>query len=135
MRESGVVVSVRDGRAVVRFERSAMCEKCGMCGAGREANLELPCPEGVREGETVRVALPGSRVLAASLIAYAVPLALLLAGLPVGMWIGGEPAAAACALVGAGIGFVVARVLDPWIRKTGYFSPRIIPESEGTSEG
>ena len=78
----GLVTSVTDGTAQVRFLRGSACAHCGACLTVGDSEMEISLPNtlGAKEGDRVMVDLSPKRVVQASLLAYAVPLVLLIAG-------------------------------------------------------
>ena len=83
---TGTVVALCGDRAVIRFSRSPMCRHCGACFAAGETEMETSVENTLRAevGERVAVELPPRRLLKASVLAYALPLAALLLGLLLG---------------------------------------------------
>ncbi len=82
----GIVTHVNGSQAEVRIERAEACASCSaarLCGAGKRGGhtVSASCPEGLRlsAGDTVVVQCSERQGLRASLWAYAVPLALLVA--------------------------------------------------------
>ncbi len=123
---AGVVIETDGKTARVRFVRGKQCEHCGACltVGEREMELVLDNDVGARAGDRVRVSLPPKRVLQASLLAYAVPLVLLIAG----VWIGSMFSEWAALALGVGACFASALLLRLIERKGGLkrrFRPRI----------
>mgnify|MGYP003591960936 CR=1 FL=1 len=83
----GLVTSVSDGTARIRFLRGSACAHCGACLTVGDSAMEISLPNtlGAKEGDRVAVDLSPKRVVQASLIAYAVPLVLLIAGVLTGI--------------------------------------------------
>ncbi len=86
MDEEGVVLSVpARGAAVVRMMRTEACRGCGASGvchpAGESEDMtaEVTDPIGVKEGQRVRLYVPPSAVLKASMAIYILPLVVFLA--------------------------------------------------------
>lgn len=82
----GTVVAIEHGDAVIRFQRSAMCAHCGGCLAigDKEVEMRLPNTLDAQCGDRVSVSMQGRHVARASLVAYAIPLAFLVAGVGLG---------------------------------------------------
>lgn len=101
----GTVIAIEHGDAVIRFQRSAMCAHCGGCLAVGEKEVEMRLPNTLdaKIGDRVSVSMQGQRIARASMIAYAVPLVLLVAGVGLGSLI-----SEVCALIGGVIGCAVA---------------------------
>ena len=82
MRESGIITEIEEHTMMVEFERSSMCEKCGACERAHNAmRMEVERIGNASLGDRVEVDLPERTVVRAALVAYGIPLALLLAGL------------------------------------------------------
>ena len=122
----GIVTEANEKTAKVRFQRSPQCSHCGACltAGEHEMELELLNPVGAKVGDSVRVSLSPKRVVQASLIAYAIPLALLIAGVWIGSgvsdWFGLVLGVAAC-----GVSYVILRVVEKHSRDKNRFKPRI----------
>lgn len=88
MQEKGIVIQSAGGRAEVRIEqRSASCEGCHGCLAedrGCFTVAEVVDPVGTAPGDRVRIETEGPSPVAASLLVFGVPLALLFAGYAAG---------------------------------------------------
>ena len=85
MRESGIITEIEEHTMMVEFERSSMCEKCGACERAHNAmRMEVERIGNASLGDRVEVDLPERTVVRAALVAYGIPLALLLAGLAAG---------------------------------------------------
>ncbi len=131
--ETGTVVEVRAGRALVQTERGAACEGCaarGACshlGGSREARVWVRDPLGVRPGERVVVAVPEQAVMRASFWVYLVPVAALVVGAVAGnalgprLGIGADAGAAALGLAAMALALVASR----WAGR-GAAVPRIV---------
>ncbi len=122
----GIVTQVKGKTAKVRFQRSPQCSHCGACltAGEHEMELELNNPVGAKVGDSVRVSLSPKRVVQASLLAYAIPLALLIAGVWIGSgvsdWFGLVLGIAAC-----GVSYVILRFVEKHSRDKNRFKPRI----------
>ncbi len=127
MIETGVVTG-REAGGTVRVEivRTAACDGCHARGAcamvwqNRRLEVSAADPLGAAPGATVTLDLPDGDFLTACAVAYAIPLATMVAG-AVGTWavLGGptpsphrDPLSALGALAGAGLGLVLVRLLD-----------------------
>jgi sigma-E factor negative regulatory protein RseC len=122
----GLVLAVVDGTAQIRFLRSSACAHCGACLSVGDSEMEITLPDtlGVKEGDRVFVDLSPKRLVQASLLAYAVPLLLLIAGVLIGSryadWAG-----LALGLVACGIGYLILRIVDKRSAKSKRFQPRM----------
>lgn len=84
--ETGQVVRVEPERAWVRVEASSACASCAstkICGMTEEGFrvVEVLDPVGVQPDQEVGIEVEGGTLVAAALLMYGLPLALLLAGL------------------------------------------------------
>ena len=117
------IVSISGRTAMVDVGSVPVCPRCAAgkgCGAGLfganagaiTLNVELPASGAFNAGESVRLAIPSSRLLRASMLAYGLP---LLGALSLTMfgWLIVQPlsdaAAALFAMSGLLIGFFVGR--------------------------
>ena len=122
----GLVTSVKDGTAQIHFLRGSACAHCGACLTVGDSEMEISLPNtlGAKEGDRVAVDLSPKRVVQASLIAYAVPLVLLIAGVIIGSrfadWMG-----LALGLVACGISYLILRFVEKKSAKSKSFQPRM----------
>lgn len=122
----GLVTVITDGTAQIRFLRSSACAHCGACLTVGDTEMEVSLPNtlGAKEGDRVVVDLSPKRVVQASLLAYAVPLLLLIAGVLIGSryadWAGLALGVAAC-----GIGYLILRIVEKTSVKKKSFQPRM----------
>ncbi len=125
----------RSGVAVIRYTRPEACAKCGACGgSGKEMVIRLKTGETCRPGNWVKVELPDGRFLHAAALAYAVPLALFLAGLFAGYrWLGGEGAAILTGLLGLLLGMGFLRFKDRALAGRPEWTPRVTAVYEDRS--
>ncbi|NMT64159.1 SoxR reducing system RseC family protein [Marinobacter orientalis] len=120
--ETGRVVAVSGDRVWVQTIRTSACESCSArngCGqralagvSGGRANQVLVANSlDARVGDEVTVAIEESALVGASLLVYALPLALLVVGAVAGHQLSGGHDAAAMlgAATGMATGFMVAR--------------------------
>ena len=122
----GLVTAISGGTARVRFLRGSACAHCGACLTVGDSEMEISLPNtlGAKEGDRVAVDLSPKRVVQASLLAYAVPLLLLIAGVLIGSriadWAGLTFGIAAC-----GIGYLILRIVEQKSAKKKSFQPRM----------
>ncbi|MDD4312882.1 MAG: SoxR reducing system RseC family protein, partial [Eubacteriales bacterium] len=122
----GLVTSVSDGTAQIRFLRSSACAHCGACLTVGDSEMEISLPNTLdaKEGDRVAVDLSPKRVVQASLLAYAVPLVLMIAGVLLGSkiadWAGLVLGVAAC-----GLGYLILRIVEKKSAKKKSFQPRM----------
>ena len=102
------------------------CAHCGACLSVGDSEMEISLPNtlGAKEGDRVAVDLAPKRLVQASLIAYAVPLVLLIAGVFIGSryadWAGLALGIAAC-----GISYLILRIVEKKSAKSKRFQPRM----------
>ena len=137
MREIGQVVSVGEGMALVRFERSSACKKCGACmmsQSQQEMLLNTKNTLGASEGDWVQVDIESPALIRASLISYIFPLLMLVIGLLTGYLLNeavhilANSEIAACVL---GLLFVAGayygiRLFEPRLKKSRVYAPRMV---------
>jgi len=122
----GLVTAVKNGTAQIHFLRGSACAHCGACLTVGESEMEVTLPNtlGAKQGDRVVVELSPKRVMQASLLAYAVPLLLLIGGVLVGSryadWAGLALGIAAC-----GIGYLILRIVEKKSAKKRSFQPRM----------
>ena len=122
----GIVTAVVDGTARIHFLRSSACAHCGACLTIGETEMEISLPNtlGAKEGDRVAVDLSPKRVVQASLLAYAVPLILLIGGVLLGSryadWVGLAMGVGAC-----GVGYLILRIVEKSSAKSKRFQPRM----------
>jgi sigma-E factor negative regulatory protein RseC len=122
----GLITNIKDGTAQIRFLRGSACAHCGACLSVGDSEMEISLPNtlGAKEGDRVAVDLAPKRLVQASLIAYAVPLVLLIAGVFIGSryadWAGLALGIAAC-----GISYLILRIVEKKSAKNKSFQPRM----------
>ena len=134
MTEQGVVVAIGDGKATVEITRTKACEHCNACGMGTRDKIQILVDNNLnaRVEDFVAVSMQFTSVLRAGLFAYAIPLALLIAGVFLGMatgaLLGMDPQlfGAICGLTLTALGFVALKFLEPRFKKNGKYVPVMI---------
>ena len=114
MVRTGFVKEKKGDQLKVCFSRPEACEGCKGCAKGLLPKKELLTVTGQAEiGDMVDVEMPEAQMLKASMLAYAMPLALFLIGLGVGSAARlSDGVTALIALVCLALGYVAARVID-----------------------
>jgi sigma-E factor negative regulatory protein RseC len=115
----GVVIRIEAGHAVVELgPRAAGCGRChepGGCGstaigaAKQKRHYRLPNDIGVRVGDDVVLIIADGSLLKISMLAYLLPVTLLIAGAAIGSSL--APNSDAFALAGAGVGLALGLVV------------------------
>ncbi|MDO5299875.1 MAG: SoxR reducing system RseC family protein [Clostridia bacterium] len=140
MTNKGIVTEVSGDLLTIVFERPEACGECHNCMRGSEdcAKHTITLRGHADKGDVVEVEMDDSHVMAASALAYLIPLAGFIAGLAVGWALRGtvpgfneELLMALCAIVGTGIAYLVMRALDPHFSK-GRWEPKIVSVSKQT---
>ncbi|MEA4937989.1 MAG: SoxR reducing system RseC family protein [Christensenella sp.] len=131
----GLVVDLNGNMAQIHFLRGKQCANCGACLTAGDNEMEIALPNslGAKVGDRVVVDLSPKRVVQASLLAYAVPLAFLIAGVFLGGlvsdWFGLVLGVVAC-----GLAYGILRLVDRRNRKSHSFQPRMERILEGGEE-
>ena len=129
MRESGIITEIEEHTMMVEFERSSMCEKCGACERAHNAmRMEVERIGNASLGDRVEVDLPERTVVRAALVAYGIPLALLLVGLVAGSALPGNPDlyALALGLLLAAGAFLALHLTERRRRSSGRYAPKVV---------
>ena len=128
MVRTGFVKEKRNGQLRVCFQRPEACEGCKGCAKGLLPRQELLTVFGQAEvGDVVDVQMPEARTLRATLLAYALPLALLLAGLCIASACGlSDGLTLLCALIGLALGVLAARGIDLRLRTDPKWRPTVV---------
>lgn len=132
----GRVVKLDGDAAIVRFQRSKMCAHCGGCLAMGEKEMETRVPNTLhaQTGDLVEVAITPGRVVRASLLAYCIPLAALLAGVALGSLIS-ELAAVGIGLLLCLSSFLLLHVLNAGFQAKRTFEPMMIQIVDENTNG
>ena len=128
MIRTGFVKAKKGECLSVCFERPASCEGCKGCAKGLMKKSELLTVFGEAEvGDFVDVQMPEGHAFQAALLAYAVPLLFLIAGLVVGDALGMmEIWSLLLAVAGLLLGFVLVRLADKYLRTLKKWRPAVI---------
>ena len=135
MIRTGFVKDKKGERLSVCFERPSSCEGCKGCAKGLLSKSELLTVFGEAEvGDIVDVEMPEGRVFQASLLAYGLPLGVMIAALALGSVLGfGDTIAFLMALVGLAAGYGLARLADRYLRSKKNWCPRIVQVHKGAA--
>ena len=133
MIETGTVVAAQGGKLTVEFERPEACEHCGQCDGHRHAH-RVQVPGAARPGDRVALEMPEGRIAQASLLAYTLPLLLLLGGLlcaeplrpSLAPGMGQDVFAALCAAAGLAVGLAILALADRFLRGREGWQPRVV---------
>lgn len=126
MRQEAKIV-LHDGRLMAEVVRTEACQQCRACNFGQQERVyidtgALEC----REGDSVYIDIDDGSVSRASVFAYGVPVAALLAGLAVGAVITDtDYLQAACAFAGLVLGLCAVKLIEKRAKRTGKYSPKV----------
>ena len=126
MLRSGKVAAAENGVLEICFERPEACAHCGQCG-GQKAETLVKIPGDAPVGRWVDVDMPEGQVLKASLLAYVMPLLMLLGGIALGsalfekeiLW-------AATGLVCMGVSWFILRLIERYMKKKSRWQPKVV---------
>ena len=128
MAEKGKVIGKDDKFVLVSRKSTMACGKCRSCSSGDDneevrTRAENLCAADI--GDFVELEMSHGAAAYASIIAYGIPLAAVLAGFAIGYYFGGEIAAfiLGMVLLSAALGFVFMRERR---RKNSRFIPKAI---------
>lgn len=126
MIRTGRVVEIREGQVEVCFNRPEACEHCGGC-TGQKHKTLVTIREEAPLGSLVDVEMPAKQVFKASLLAYAIPIALLLLGLAVGMMLfKSEGGAALFGILCMALSWGILRLTEKLLQKKHSWQPHIV---------
>ena len=133
MRREGEAVACESGQLTIQFERPEACEHCGACDGRRHAHLITLSGEAA-VGSSATVDMPEGAVAKASLIAYAMPLLFLAAGVGlagevqpvIAPGMDADVFAGLCGLICLGASMPLLRWVDRRIRGKRQWTPQIV---------
>ena len=137
MTNKGIVTEANGGRLTIVFDRHEACGDCHNCMMGSEdcKKHTIVLPGQAAPGDVVEVEMDETHVMAASALAYLVPLAGFALGLFIG-WLlrartplNGDLTMTLCAVAGTALAYLVMRALDPHFSK-GRWEPKIVSVSK-----
>lgn len=111
MEKVGEITAVHGSMLEVTFCRPKDCGHCHACEGGQKPTVVRVAGEG-RVGDYASVQLPGSTVFKASLLAYALPIGGLFAGMLLGQMIRPDQPIAAAVGGAAGLGLSLLAVFS-----------------------
>ena len=126
MLRSGKVVAAENGVLEVCFERPEACAHCGQCG-GQKAETFVKIPGSVPVGRWIDVDMPEGQVLKASMLAYVMPLLMLLGGLALGsVMFEKEIFWALNGVVCMGVSWLILRLIEKRMKQKSVWQPRVV---------
>ena len=141
LHEIGEVTALANGRLTVRVQKRSGCASCAKpCGVGKlgalspEHCFDLQFPEraDLKVGDRVVVGLPEQALLQATLTIYGLPLFGLLLGAMLASMVGARLAIAgdglvlAGALLGGGLGWLLARRFGQRLEQQTHVQPQLL---------
>ncbi|MBN1543155.1 SoxR reducing system RseC family protein [candidate division KSB1 bacterium] len=118
MQETGQVIALDKGRAVVRLDRREKCGECTACRSFGDGTMRLFAenPHGAQVGDWVTVAVEPQQVIGNSLLVFIFPILALIGGYAVGR-IFFEPSGSSesTGIIGAIGGLFVSAGVLKWI--------------------
>ena len=122
----GRVVNCRNGNVEVCFERPEACKHCGACEGGKHFNV-VSFPGEAPVGSMIAVEMSEKKVLRASVLAYVIPLCMLLGGIALGMALFDQEALwAVSGLVLMAASYLVLRIIDKNVKGRPGWQPEIV---------
>lgn len=144
--EIGRVVETGVGRARVEITQSSICAHCEIASScvptsGGKRLIEVVDPLGVSVHERVRIELSSGKLLAASFLAYILPVITLFAG-AIAAFALSRPGAQELwggigALAGLAVGVIISRGIGQRLGKRGSLTPvitAVVPTDEGKEQ-
>ena len=126
MLRTGKVIAARGGELEVCFERPEACARCGACAGQKEKTL-VKIPGDVPVGRWIGVDMPEGQVLKASVLAYVIPLLMLLGGIALGSALFREEVLwAVCGVASMGLSWVFLRFVDKRMKRRDIWQPKIV---------
>lgn len=132
--ETGRVIKVEAGKAIIEIEKHSACGNCKAACACMETGLrqiEAADPIGVKLFQTVEISIPDEAAFQASMVLFGIPLAALLAGIVIGNYIGVRiEIENVCEMLGGvfglGLSFFIIRAYNNRFKKHAKNQPVII---------
>ena len=126
MLRSGKVVAAENGVLEVCFERPEACAHCGQCG-GQKAETFVKIPGSAPVGRWIDVDMPEGQVLKASMLAYVMPLLMLLGGLALGsVMFKNDLYSALTGIVCMGLSWLILRFVEKRMKAKSVWQPRVV---------
>jgi len=92
MSDTGIVVSITDGVAAVSLNKSAACQRCGVCKAAADGLIYAKNICAANVGDTVLIEFNEKNAFKAGVILYGLPCVFFVAGVYIGQFIGSDTA-------------------------------------------
>lgn len=121
MLEEGKVIALKEGKAVIRFQRKSACDKCGMCGfMPKDPHIDVAVDNALNAvlEDTVRLEVTAGFVLKSALIVYLIPLVSGAVGLfAANLLDANDLIQLTSFLVGLAAGYIPVHIIDKRLRK------------------
>lgn len=129
------VKKTRRGYAYIELKRSEKCDGCNMCAFNKRKSMVVPavCDINVSPGDRVAVQMPTRSVGVASLLIYAIPIALIALGAAIGL-LGGVWLQVGLGAAGLVIGLLAAYLIDKAYRKKAGVLPIVTAVVRGDTD-
>ncbi|MDI6800299.1 MAG: SoxR reducing system RseC family protein [Actinomycetota bacterium] len=134
MKETGLVIELKENKAVVEFERSPACTGCKACSASVSGTMRTEATNnlGAEVGDRVALNVRSKNMVAAYAIVFIIPLIFLLAGFYLGLYLSNyikmeaDTLGFIMALASLGLSYIVIRKLDRRASKIDSFRPEVV---------
>ena len=127
MNKFGIVTKCEKDFAFVRITRDSMCgDNCGSCNLCGNKNIEIKAinSKGAKPGDRVEMNMPEQSGFSASLLAYGMPMLILIAGIIVGAVLGYAELFGVISLGVIALWYIFLMVLE----KNKKYAQRLTPE-------
>ena len=123
----GLVTGIVGNAALVEFRRSDACGHCNACMSLSDGRMQTKVKNTLhaRPGDRVLVSIQASKIVHATLIAYGIPLVMLVLGLYLGSLIS-EIASAVLGLGLCALSYGILHKLEPKFAKNEAYQPKMI---------
>ncbi len=130
MTETATVVKIEGKYAVVRLEKKAECEKCGLCVFGKNAaytEMRAANDAGAVEGDGVIVRRSKDGRFLGAILVFLIPLILIgvAAGISL-LWIKKDIWILILSLIFLFLWYTILAVIDKKLQRLSSFAPRIV---------
>ena len=128
MKQQATIV-FEGGKPMAEVMRPEACQACHACKFGQQQRVLMELPAGnYTQGDPIELNLPDGNVGKASMLAYGIPLVLMLLGIWLGSLIGNTDLyMVAGALIMTALGVLILKLLEPRLRRSGAFKPEACP--------
>lgn len=137
---SGLVLEVKEDKAIVEIKRNSACDACGACSHAHETKLmkvEALNIAGAKKGDLVEINLKTPDFLRATLIMYGIPFIFLIIGVFAFKYIfnSDDIKSAIAGLVFTAISYFFIKIFEPKIKNNEKYKPVILKIQGKTLKG